>query len=187
MCILSKESAEKISADKTRKNPHRQQVLWMWFLWQNFYSQWLNERAYKERLERDLMSVIFVEYDLYYLHPSFLLLYNHISHMRDERWTLRCSNTMHILILLWLGKDGLTRVCAQFSFFCLPPNPMSQTADLTDAKFVAKLLQPMIKWLSIENFTLEWNLMSVIFAKEDLNFWHPNVKKLYVFEDVVFE
>jgi hypothetical protein len=29
--------------------------------------------------------------------------------------------------------------------------------------------------------------MSVIFAEEDLYFLHPNVKKLYVFADVVFE
>ena len=29
--------------------------------------------------------------------------------------------------------------------------------------------------------------MSVIFVEEDLYFLHPNVKKLYVFADVVFE
>ena len=58
---------------------------------------------------------------------------------------------------------------------------------LTDAKFVAKLSQPMIKWCSIENYTLELDHMSVTFAEEDLQFLHPNVKQLYVFEDFVFD
>ena len=63
----------------------------------------------------------------------------------------------------------------------------TQTTGLMDAEFVAKRSQPRITLLCIENYTLERNLMCVLFVEEDLYFLHPNVKKLYVFADVAFK
>ena len=85
VCILYQ---EKRSADKTWKNPQRQQPWCMWFLWQNFHHQGFNEFVYKTIHWRETLSLWYL-WKSVFLHPTFLLLYNHISHMRVESTPIR--------------------------------------------------------------------------------------------------